>query len=113
MALRMPRVYVVNGGVRTACLLVVLGACKSVYDAQYDDRATELEAFRSEFKPGAANVQFITSSTNRFYWIAIDPQTSKQLLHSFDPTSLAEVDYSFQINASDFTKFHFSDTLLA
>ena len=47
---------------------VVVG-CTPIYDAQLDDRATQLEALRTEFLPGSAQVQFIMGSETKLYWV--------------------------------------------
>jgi hypothetical protein len=79
-------------------LVLALAGCKTVYDAQLDDRATELEKFRTVFLSGNKQVSFLSGTDNRVYWIAPDPQTQVVQLHS-QAAGAAEVVYTFPFNA--------------
>ena len=96
------------------CLLVfALVGCTPVYDAQYDDRATELEQFRSEFVPAADRVQFLTAAESRVFWVSLAKPLDEPLLHSYDPTTEARIDYEFSRGDRDIeAKYHFGAELI-
>lgn len=67
--------------------------CTWVAEAQYDDRATELEQFRTEFLPASAQVQLITAADNRLFWVSLEKPLDEPMLHSYDPKTGNRVDY--------------------
>ncbi len=76
-------------------VLIGLVGCTPIYDAQHDDRATQLEAFRTEFLPGSASVQFMMGSESRFFWLDLVSALQVPTLHSIDPGANKQVDYTF------------------
>jgi hypothetical protein len=78
-----------------ALVSVAAVGCTWVSDAQYDDRATELEAFRSEFLPASDKVQLITAAENRFFWVSLEKPLDEPMLHSYDPATDQRVAYEF------------------
>src|SRR5262245_44389116 len=78
-----------------ASLAVGLAGCTWVAEAQFEDRASELEAFRTEFLPAADRVQMITAIDSRFYWVSLEKPLNEPLLHSFDTATGTRVDYEF------------------
>ena len=89
-------------------------ACTPIYDAQYNDSKSELEQFRTQFQPGTAQVQFITSSDHKVFWVNVDAQTSNRRMHSFDPAGGKQIDYLFDVQSQQIsTDFRFSDDLIA
>jgi hypothetical protein len=85
--------------VRAALLSILVIApaagCKLVYDGQYDDRATELEASREDFLPLTDQVQFFIAVGPRVYWESLEKPLDTPLLHSFNPTTNTRIDYEF------------------
>ncbi len=75
-------------------LLVALVGCTPLYDAQLDDRATALEASRTEFLPGSDKVQFVTASESKLYWVNLEGALEVPTLHSFSPSTGARVDFA-------------------
>lgn len=80
---------------RLIAVLPFAAACTWVSDAQYDDRAGELEAFRSDFLPASDKVDNLTALENRVFWTSIEKPLDEPLLHSHDPTTGTRVDYEF------------------
>ena len=92
--------------------IVACAGCKWVYDAQYDDRATALEKFRSQFLAGTAQVQFLTGSDKKFYWVDLVKPLDDTMLHSFDPIAHAQIDYEPTRGLSNIDQnFRLSDTM--
>jgi hypothetical protein len=92
-------------------LLCLTAGCKLVYDAQYDDRRGELEAFREDFLPATDRVQFFTSANTRLYWVSIEKPLDEPLLHSrVDGT---RVEYEFTRGQNNIaTNYRLSDELV-
>ena len=80
---------------RFAFLLLAAGGCTAVYDAQYDDRASELEEFRTEFLPGSDQVRFFTAAPQKLFWQSLEKPLDAPLLHSIDTSTQARIDYEF------------------
>lgn len=76
-------------------VLAQLVACKTIYDAQYDERASELEKQRVVFQPSSAQVQFFTAADRKLYWVTLEKPLDQPLLHSIDPSTGTQVDYEF------------------
>ncbi|MEO8703679.1 MAG: hypothetical protein ABI867_26755 [Kofleriaceae bacterium] len=99
---------------RFAILVVVFGGCTWVYDSQYDDRASELEEARSEFLPGSEQVKFLSQGTKKLYWVNLAKPLDKERLHSFDPATNAQLDYTFTNDESNLDEnYTFGDSLIA
>jgi hypothetical protein len=80
---------------RLIAVLPFAAACTWVSNAQYDDRAGELEAFRTDFLPAADKVDFLTAVENRVFWVSIEKPLDEPLLHSLDPVTGGRIDYEF------------------
>ena len=99
-----------------ATVLVMIGgaACTPVYDAQLDDRATELEAFRTEFLPATDRVQFLTGASAKVFWVSLEKPLDEPMLHSFDTVTSARVDYEFTRDDTNIAEhYHVGDKLVA
>jgi hypothetical protein len=93
--------------------VTLLGGCKFVTDAEYNDRAAELEASRTQFLPGSDQVNFLTAADQRFYWVSLEKPLDAPLLHSIDPTTNVQVDYAFTMGMTDIsTEFQMSGDLV-
>jgi hypothetical protein len=71
----------------------LLVACTPVYDAQYDDRKSELEESRTEFLPADLNIKLITGAQDKLFWIDVTKPLDKPVLHSFVPATGERMDY--------------------
>ncbi len=96
-------------------VLVGLGlvGCTPIYDAQYDDRRKELEAFRVEHLPAVNRTQLLASGGNRVFWVDNEPPADTTIMHSLipgDPSS--QVDYAFPIQESDLSIYRLNDELI-
>jgi hypothetical protein len=92
-------------------LLCLTAGCKLVYDAQFDDRRGELEAFREDFLPTTDRVQFFTSASARLYWVSIEKPLDEPLLHS--QIGNTRVDYEFtRADDAVASNYKLSDQLL-
>jgi len=99
--------------VRWLVPLLVCGGCKWVYDAQYDDRADELDAFRSDFLPASDRVSFLTSTDHHVFWISLVKPLDETMLHSFAPASGTRVDYELTRGQSNIDQnYRLSDSLV-
>lgn len=100
-------------GVRIAIPgLLGLVACTPIYDAQYDDRRRELEAFREEFQPAKNVVELVESGGERVFWVDKIPPGSQIQMHSMDPANpSSQVDYDFEAG-NGFEEFHFGSQLV-
>lgn len=102
--------------VRAALALVLISfapGCTVIDDAQYDDRAGELEALRTEFLPGSARVSEISATGSRLYWLDLEGAFDTPRLHSFEPATGDRVDYPIEDTESDFaSEYHTSDQLV-
>lgn len=106
---------------RLAAILGVLAitaapGCSAIYDAQYNDRASELEEFRTEF-PVEGSLVFYTTSAHRVFWVDTPPPLDQAVMHSIEPGNpgSTRVDYAFQVpgNEQDFQQgWAFSDDLI-
>lgn len=75
-------------------LLTIASGCTWVYDSQYDDRANELEAFRTEFLPGSDQVQFISGAEGKLFWVSLEKPLDDRVMHSYDPSTDTRIDYT-------------------
>jgi hypothetical protein len=75
--------------------MLAIGGCTWVYDGQYDDRAAELEAFRTEFLPASDQVRFITSAEDKLFWVSLEKPLDEPMLHSYDPATDQRIDYEW------------------
>ncbi|HEU0037312.1 MAG TPA: hypothetical protein VFQ53_42165 [Kofleriaceae bacterium] len=97
-------------------LLLVVSGCTWVYDAQYDDRAAELEAARTEFLPANDRVQFMTADRDRFYWVSLEKPLDEPLLHAVRPDPDPQIEMESRVTfeatrgQTDIAEFHFSNT---
>lgn len=92
---------------------VVVGGCTWVYDAQYEDRRGELEAFREDFLPATDRVQFFTSAEQRIFWVSIEKPLDEALLHSSNPDGSGRVDYELTRGIDNIAeRFKLSDQLI-
>ena len=92
-------------------LLCLTAGCKLVYDAQYDDRRAELDAFRDDFLPATDRVQFFTSASKRLYWVSIEKPLDEPLLHS--QLGNTRVDYEFTRAQNNIaTNYRLSDQII-
>jgi hypothetical protein len=99
--------------VRWLIPIVACAGCKWVYDAQYDDRAAALEKFRSQFLPGTAQVQYLTGTDKKFFWVDLVKPLDETMLHSFDPATGATIDYELTRGQSNIDQnYRMSDSLL-
>jgi hypothetical protein len=97
---------------RAVAGLLLVAGCTAVYDAQYDDRAKELEEARVEVVSADNRPSAITASDHRMYWVDNVKPLDQTLLHSIDKAG-TRVDYEFTRGLSDIlTKFQVSDTLV-
>jgi hypothetical protein len=96
-----------------AIATLVLGGCSWVYNAQYDDRAGELEKARTVFVPGANQPQFLTATDHKVYWVDSPEPARVPVMHSFDTATARQVDYGFQITSSNLASdYRMTDTLV-
>ncbi len=96
-----------------AIALALLASCKYVTDAEYNDRADELEQSRTLFLPGSDQVNFLAAADQRFYWISLEKPLDAPLLHSLDATTTTQVDYMFTMgDTSIAANYQFSGDML-
>lgn len=97
-------------------IALVLVGCTPIYDGQYDDRANELEEFRSEFRPETDQTKLIASGQNRLFWVDKRKPADKLVWRSIipgDPTSEVEYAWSIDRTESDLEEFRFGEDLIA
>ncbi len=83
-----------------AISVAALGACSAVYDAQYNDRRTELEKSRVLFLDGSTNVQFFTAAQDRLFWVDTPRAIEANEMHSIDARgSGGQIDYPWSGNS--------------
>jgi hypothetical protein len=96
-----------------AIAAAAFGGCTWVYDAQYGARADQLEKSRQLFLPGSAQVQFITNSDHKLYWVDVQMPQNVQILHSYDPATTKKIDYTFPPSSTiSASTYHMSDNLI-
>ena len=94
-------------------LALAAGGCTAIYDAQYDDRADELEQSRSEFAPASDRVQFLTAAESKAFWVSLEKPLDEPLLHSLDPSTGTRIDYEFSRADSNIEqRYHMSSQLI-
>jgi hypothetical protein len=96
-------------------VIVGLGlvGCVPIYDAQYDDRRRELEAFRTEFLPAENRPSLISSAGSRLFWADSPPPNDLLVLHSFIPGEPGStIDYTFQLSTSDLSIYRLNDQII-
>jgi hypothetical protein len=100
------RVLVVSG--------LLLGGCAVVYDAQYNDRAGELEELRREIFPAESNVQLLASGGERLFWVDRVRPADQNVMHSVVPPSFTAIDYEWSRDDSDsdLPEYHFGSQLV-
>lgn len=100
---------------RIALGLAGLVACTPIYDAQYNDRANELEELRKDFRPESDDTALLASGGNRVFWVATKRPEDQTFMHSMIPgdqaSELVYSDWSKDLN--DFEGFKFGDTFIA
>lgn len=77
---------------RTLLVLPLLAGCTWVAEAQYDDRADELEEARTEFLPGSDEVQFMIADGGKFYWYYLDGPLDTRTMKSYEPATNSTVE---------------------
>lgn len=93
--------------------LLGLVACTPIYDAQFNDRANELEAFRTEFQPEDNKTSLITSGGDRVFWVDKVPPQGTQFLRSMIPGDPAsQVEYEWSKDKFDTEDYHFGEQLI-
>jgi hypothetical protein len=98
---------------RLLALVLLAGGCKVIQDAQYDDRANELEAFRETFLPATDQVQFIVATGKKLYWVSLEKPLDAPLLHSIEPATGTQIDYEFSRGKTNIQNdFKMSDDLI-
>lgn len=102
-------------GVRIAIPgLLGLVACTPIYDAQFNDRAGELEEFRTDFRTEEDDTSLIASGGNRIFWVATKRPEDQTFLHSMVPGDAgSELVYQWSMNDNDFEDFHFGEEFIA
>lgn len=93
--------------------LLGLVGCVPIYNAQYDDRAGELEEFRSEFQPEANRTSLIASGGNRVFWVDKVPPLDQQFLRSMipgDPST--QIQYEWSKDKFETEDYHFGEQII-
>lgn len=99
---------------RIALGLAGLVACTPIYDAQFNDRADELEQFRTDFRPEEDNTTLLEAGGERVFWVATKRPEDQTFLHSLNPDQPgSELVYAWSMNDSDYEDFQFGDQLIA
>lgn len=81
--------------------MTFLVACTPIYDAEYDDRAAELEAFRTEFLPADANTKLIAGAQDKLFWVDVTKPLDRAVLHSFAPGTNTKLDYAWSADPTE------------
>lgn len=106
--------------VRLLLLPVLATACTPIYTSQYDDRAGELEAHRTEFLPAENQTKRIGSGQKRVFWVDVARPSDKLALHSQLPSEpSSRVDYAptlgngtpNELTQDEVDSLHFGETL--
>lgn len=95
---------------------LISAGCVPVYNAQYDDRADELEAFRTEFLGEDFKPKLLASGQQRLYWADQRRPADKLLLRSIipgDPSSEIEYEWSANKSQGDLEEYRFGEDLIA
>lgn len=103
-------------GVRSSLVALALVGCTPIYDGQYNDRAGELEEFRTEFRPLEDQTKRISSGQNRLFWVDKRKPADKLVWRSIIPGDAAsEVEYAWSLDRteSDLEEFQFGEQLIA
>ena len=99
---------------RCTWLTLALVGCTPIYDAQYNDRADELDELRTEFKPDENDNKLISSGGSRIYWVDQVAPQNLLFLHSMvpgDPST--DVKYEWSSGKNDLDEYHFGEQLVA
>jgi len=93
--------------------LLGLVGCVPIYNAQYDDRAGELEESRIEFQPEANRTSLIASGGNRVFWVDKVPPLDQQYLRSMipgDPST--QIQYEWSKDKFETEDYHFGEQII-
>lgn len=101
-------------GVRIAIPgLLGLVACTPIYEAQFNDRAAELEEFRLDFQPEDNETSLIASGGNRVFWVDKVPPANTQFLRSMIPGDPAsKVEYEWSEDKFETEDYHFGEQII-
>ncbi len=95
-------------------IALALVGCTPIYDSQYNDRAGELEEFRTEFLPAEDQTKLISSGGDRLYWVAVKRPEDMVYLHSIVPGDFtSEIEYEWSMGKNELDEYNFGDQLVA
>ncbi len=94
--------------------LLGLVACTPIYDAQFNDRAAELEEFRSEFRPAGNANKMLASGGDRVFWVDQRSPGNTLYLYSSLPGQQMEEElrYDWSEGKGSFEDYRFSQDLI-
>ncbi len=93
--------------------LLGLVACTPIYEAQFNDRADELEEFRLDFQPENHETSLLASGGNRVFWVDKVPPGNTQFLRSMIPGDAAsQVEYEWSMDKFETEDYHFGEQLI-